>query len=146
MGLFLRQRLSAAGGRRAGMAILDCFIPGDPVSKGRPRQNPNGGRSFTPARTREAEFKLREWFFDQLGRDVTPFEGDVGVAVEFFCATKRRTDGDNLLKLVTDSMNKLVIADDSQILEWFARVHRGVGSERAGTSILVYELKESAPV
>jgi Holliday junction resolvase RusA-like endonuclease len=127
------------------MAILDCFIPGDPIPKGRPRQNPNGGRSFTPARTRNAEFELREAFFMHLGRDFTPVECEVGVAVEFFCATRRRTDGDNLLKLVTDSMNKLVIQDDAQILEWFARVHRGVGAQQAGTSILVYELSGSTP-
>lgn len=127
------------------MAILECFIHGDPIPKGRPRQNPNGGRSFTPARTRAAEFQLRKEFFDRLGRDFVPVDCEVGVAVEFFCATRRRTDGDNLLKLVTDSMNKLVIQDDAQILEWFARVHRGVGAADAGTSILVYELGGSAP-
>lgn len=122
------------------MAILDLFVPGDPIAKGRPRQNPNGGRSFTPARTRSAEIALRESFFRELGTDFPPYEGEVGVAVEFFCATRRRTDGDNLLKLVTDSMNKLVLADDSQIIEWFARVHRGVGVEQAGTQIFVYAL------
>lgn len=62
----------------------------------------------------------------------------VGLVVEFFCATRRHTDGDNLVKLVTDAMNKIVYKDDSQIVEWFCRIHRGVGAEAARTEILLY--------
>lgn len=123
------------------MAILDCFIPGDPISKGRPRANPNGGRSYTPKRTKDAENVLKLRMIEALPLGFVAVEEPVGIAVEFFCATRRPTDGDNLLKLVTDAMNGLVLQDDSQILEWFARLHRGVGQADAGTKIFVYPLE-----
>ena len=67
-----------------------------------------------------------------------PVVGPVGVAVEFFCATGRRSDGDNMFKLLTDAMNRIVFEDDSQIVEFFCRVIRGVGVEAARTQVLVY--------
>jgi Holliday junction resolvase RusA-like endonuclease len=122
-----------------GVSILQMTIPGDPVSKGRPRTGK--GHTYTPKRTRDAEKVIELLVRQQMGL-TPPVTVMVGVAVEFFCATKRRTDGDNLLKLVTDSMNKIVYADDSQIVEWFARVHRGVGTVGARTEILVWQVAD----
>lgn len=120
------------------MALLELTIPGDPVPKGRPRHGANGN-SYTPSRTRAAEKVVAQYVALSM-RGQKPSDARVGVAVEFFCATARRTDGDNLLKLVTDAMNEIVYDDDAQIEEYFCRVHRGVGAQAARTELFVWEL------
>lgn len=119
------------------MAVLELIVPGDPIAKGRPRTGANNN-TFTPKRTKDAEKVIAA--YAAAAMDGLPVLGEVGIAVEFYCATRRATDGDNLLKLVTDALNKIAYADDSQILEWFARVHRGVGKDAARTEIYVWEL------
>lgn len=71
-----------------------------------------------------------------------PLTGPVSLNVVFSCATKRRTDGDNLLKLITDAMNKVVFEDDSQIEEFHCRVIRGVGKANARTVLQVSPLPD----
>jgi crossover junction endodeoxyribonuclease RusA len=117
--------------------LLHMEIPGDPVAKGRPRMT-RQGRTYTPEKTREAEKALRE----RLVRTYTdlPVQWPVGVEVIFHCATARRTDGDNLFKLVTDSMNGLVYEDDSQIVEWTCRLYRK--SLPARTILRVYSIDD----
>ncbi len=122
------------------MTLLEMTLHGDPVSKARPRVN-NNGHAFTPERTRSAERAITTLVQSEL-KGAAPYEGPVGVAFEFFCATKRRTDGDNLMKLVLDAINGVVFLDDSQVLEYYCRIHRGVGKANARTEVLVYELDE----
>jgi Holliday junction resolvase RusA-like endonuclease len=114
------------------------ILYGDPVAKGRPRQGKNG-HVYTPGRTRDAEKAIQVLVRNEWGSQ-EPVTTAVGIAVTFHCKTKRHTDGDNMLKLVTDAMNKIVYADDSQIEECFFRVHRGVSEPR--TEIFVYELTD----
>lgn len=124
------------------MAILQLTLYGDPIPKGRPRMGKNG-HAFTPERTRNAErAAITMMMVAMAGKEIV--DVPVGIAVEFFCATKRKTDGDNLLKLVTDSMNEIVVTDDSLIEEWFCRVHRGVGKANARTEIFVWALEDSS--
>jgi crossover junction endodeoxyribonuclease RusA len=120
------------------MAILDLTLYGDPIPKGRPRVGKNG-HAHTPERTRNAErAAITSMMEAMVGTEIA--DAPVGIAVEFFCATNRKTDGDNLLKLITDAMNEIVVTDDSLIEEWFCRVHRGVGKANARTQILVWYL------
>ncbi len=122
------------------MAILELTLLGDPISKARPRMGKNG-HAYTPERTKAAERAAQAQMMDaMLGQD--PATTTLGLAVEFHCATKRATDGDNMLKLVTDAANGIVFADDSQIVEWYCRIYRGVGKKDAKTMILVYELPQ----
>lgn len=121
------------------MPLLNITVPGDPIPKGRPRST-SSGVTYTPPRTRAAEKVLAQVVGAAYRSE--PTAAPVGVAVEFYCATRRRTDGDNLLKLVTDACNGLVYVDDSQITEWFARVHRGVGQDQARTEIFMWSLEE----
>jgi crossover junction endodeoxyribonuclease RusA len=122
------------------MAILELTLYGDPIPKGRPRLGKNG-HAHTPERTRSAErAAIAMMMVAMAGQPIA--DVPVGIAVEFFCATNRKTDGDNLLKLITDAMNEIVVTDDSLIEEWFCRVHRGVGKANARTEILVYLLPE----
>ncbi len=116
-------------------------VPGDPVAKGRPRVSPHGG-VYSPRRTKQAEEVLASYAMPMMvGR--SPTKAPVGLAVEFYCATQRKSDGDNLIKLVTDALNGVVFEDDSQIVEWFARIHRGVGKDAARTEIFVWELLDT---
>lgn len=125
------------------MDLFTAVVAGDPIPKGRPRSG-RGGHHYTPKRTRDAEAALRE-LMTQV-HDGAPYEGDVGIELAFYCATKRRTDGDNLTKLVTDALQagadgRGVFADDSQILDWRIRVHRRIEGEQPRTEIRVYALE-----
>lgn len=124
------------------MELLSLVVAGDPIPKGRPRAG--RGHHYTPARTREAERRLREVVAEQYTGQ--PYEGDVGIELVFYCATRRRTDGDNLTKLVTDALQRGkgehgVFVDDSQILDWRVRVHRRAEGEQPRTEIRVYALE-----
>lgn len=123
-------------GRDSSVSLLQIIMAGDPIPKGRPRHSKTG-RPYTPERTRKAEKACLAVVREAWG-EKEPVVVPVGLVVEFFCATRRHTDGDNLVKLVTDAMNKIVYKDDSQIVEWFCRIHRGVGAEAARTEILLY--------
>jgi crossover junction endodeoxyribonuclease RusA len=122
--------------------FLELTIYGDPVSKARPRVGPNG-HAYTPERTRAAERAVSALAAAKMA-ERAPADEAVGLAVEFYCATKRRSDGDNLLKLVTDAMNEIVFVDDSLIEEWYVRVIRGVGKKDARTEVTVYLLADHA--
>lgn len=135
---YVRVGCSLRAADLAAVAIIDVSIPGDPIPKGRPRSS-RTGPIYTPTRTKNAEKVLQLWLRQAMA-GAAPYPGEVGIAVEFSCATKRRSDGDNLLKLVTDAMNGIVLVDDSQIIEWFARIQRGVGRGAAQTQVLVYPL------
>ncbi len=127
------------------MILLDLVVPGDPVAKGRPRVG--RGRAYTPARTAEAEERLRGLVdVAMLGQE--PYTGPVGLAARFYLATARKADGDNLLKLVADCVQRGrrthggVIVDDGQIEEWWCRVHRRAPNERPRTEVVLYALDD----
>jgi crossover junction endodeoxyribonuclease RusA len=120
------------------MALVQMTMLGDPIPKGRPRMGPNG-HAYTPERTRAAERAAVALFMAAMDSR-EPSAAPIGLALEFHCATKRHTDGDNLMKLLTDAMNGIVYVDDFQIEEWFCRVIRGVGKANAKSEIMVYEL------
>ncbi len=122
-----------------GMALLDLTVPGDPVAKQRPRFA--NGRAYTPAKTSNAELVIKTLAkSDRRGRP--PTLAPVGVALEFYCATKDRKDADNLAKTVLDALNKVIYFDDQQVSELFVRVHRGVGRSKARTEVFVWILPE----
>lgn len=117
------------------MAFLTLTLHGDPVAKGRPRLGKNG-HAFTPERTRMAEKAVTDAVIAAMN-GLPPVADPVVVSVVFSCATRRRADADNLLKLITDAMNKVAFEDDSQIEEFHVRVHRGVGKANARTVLEV---------
>lgn len=115
--------------------VVHFTIEGDPVSKGRPRFA--RGRAYTPARTAAAEKVIAlaaEPLFPQ------PLDVPVGMQMTFYCKTKRRTDGDNLAKLVSDALNGVAFVDDYLVEESYWRVHRSVEGEDPRTEITVYEM------
>lgn len=122
-----------------GVAILEMTLYGDPKAKARPRKGTNG-HMFTPSSTTEAEKIVATFARHELGEGWEPVDQPVGMAVQFYCQTRRHTDGDNLFKLVTDALNQIVYTDDYLIEEFFVRVIRGVGKAEARTEIMVYLL------
>lgn len=111
-------------------------IPGDPVVKGRPRFT-RYGRAYTPKPTVQKEQEIANMAAELV---TLPYDGRVGVEVAFFCATRRRTDGDNLLKLVMDGMNGVVFTDDYLVEEVRYRVFRKVEGEEPRTEVYVWSL------
>lgn len=66
-----------------------------------------------------------------------PVKCDVGVNVNVYLNGSTQGDVDNYFKTITDSMNKIVYADDRQIREMSARK---IESEDERVEVVVYEL------
>ena len=115
--------------------LLDLTIEGDPVPKARPRST-RSGHTYTPKRTVDAETVIRNLAAEQV---TEPYDGPVGVSLAFSCATARRTDGDNLQKLVLDALNKVVYTDDHLVHEWSGALVRKSATPQ--TRIVVYTLE-----
>jgi len=95
------------------MTEFSFTVLGDPISKGRPRVV-HGGQGFTPKRTRDAETLVRNTF-KLAYPDATPIAGPVRILVHCYMATRRNKDLDNMVKLVTDALNRVAYIDDGQI-------------------------------
>jgi crossover junction endodeoxyribonuclease RusA len=111
---------------------LSFTIDGDPVPKGRPRHG--RGRTFTPKRTLDAEQHIRDIVTPLI--DV-PFDEPVRVSMTFWCATRRRTDIDNLIKLVLDALNRTAFTDDHLVHHLYGRVHRRALGETPRTEVRI---------
>lgn len=103
--------------------MITFAIPGTPVPKARARVV--RGRAFTPRATAAFERKVALCAKVALqGRG--PVVGPVEVVCAFYLPDARRRDGDNLFKSVTDALNGLAYADDSQICSghWTKHIDR----------------------
>ena len=112
-----------------------------PAGKARPRVL-RSGRTYTPKKTKDAEARVRAAASHVMGRR-KPTESlctlSVVCGVEWPksahrkrvprpggepCGFGRGADGDNVLKLVSDAMNKAVYKDDTQVYWWTCRAAR----------------------
>ena len=112
-------------------------IPGDPVVKGRPRFT-RQGRAYTPKSTSDAEKRIKDIAADVFQGD--PFTEPVGIELVFYCKTKRRSDGDNLVKLVLDALNEVAYTDDYLVEEWRVRIYRRLDNAEPRTEVSIYSL------
>lgn len=126
--------------RRPGPLLLSAAIPGEPKAKQRPVVA--RGRTFTPAATQEAETALR-WALRSVLRNRRPTEDEVGVELAFFCATSRKPDLDNLVKLVLDAANGFVWADDAQVVNLRAALVRGAAEPRTLFRVWIVDRQET---
>lgn len=124
-----------------GEVVVAVTIPLDPTPKARPRLGARGGTYTAPTSARaEAAVKLLLKTGMRGGKAVT---GAVAVDLAFRCKDHHRRDIDNLTKLVLDAGNRIVWADDAQVVELHARVTRG--SAEPGTDILVRRVPSQVP-
>lgn len=87
-------------------------IPGEPVSKARPRH----GKGGTYQKTEDKEAEQRTgWHFRKAQRGAPPWTGNVALGCVFFRPNRQRIDVDNMLKHVCDSANGIAWLDDSQV-------------------------------
>lgn len=91
---------------------VHLIIPGEPVSKERPRAGRRG--VYTPKKTVEAEALVQQAFRDS---GAVKLEGNIVAYVTFYVGGSLLKDLDNMEKLVFDALNKLAYDDDRQIRE-----------------------------
>ena len=117
---------------------IELVIPGDPVSKGRPRVY--HGHGITPAKTKRAENLVYSEFRSQFP-GFKPYPGPVIILLTFWLATRQGRDWDNLAKLTTDALNGVAWIDDRQIIQASVNKHqpdqlvlgkRGIRKRKAG--------------
>lgn len=113
---------------------LTFTIPGEPVSKARARFSK--GRTYTPAKTAEAERVVASAFVAAGGRFEPDKEVTFEVDVTFHNGTRQRRDVDNMLKLILDGLNKVAWVDDTQVMEIAGR-KRFVDRADARTEVAV---------
>lgn len=102
--------------------VLDLRIDGEPQSKARARRGADG-HFYTPRSTVNAESVIAHHARRGLPRgwNADP-DNRYGVRCVFATSDSTRRDGDNMLKLVQDALNKVVWRDDWQVTETAARV------------------------
>lgn len=134
---------------------LTLIIPGEPVTKARPRVT-KAGITYTPAKTVNYETFIQELFAIRY-RTHVPFEGalicDVraffGIPKSWTAKKKKqalernlrptsRKDWDNLGKIISDALNGLAYRDDGQIVD--GRVRKWY-SDRPRVEIEITEIK-----
>jgi Holliday junction resolvase RusA-like endonuclease len=131
-------------------APVTIIIAGEPVAKARPRMT-RRGFAYTPAHTRKYEAHGR--LAAQLAMDGRP-PIDVPVRIELLVElpapaswSKRkstdaitgsirptsRPDVDNCLKAILDAINTIVVADDAQVVEVYAKKKFSVAPKMIAT-------------
>lgn len=113
--------------------IYEFEVPGKIIGKGRPRLNSYTGNVYTPARTKDYETLIEQYFLLKYPR-FKMLEGRIKICmIAYFSipkATKKsmledmlenkisptkKPDIDNIIKIVLDAMNRFAFKDDIQI-------------------------------
>ena len=108
-------------------------VPGKITGKGRPRVNTQTAIAYTPARTKDYEELIKQYFVIKY-RGINPLEGRICVTIKAFISIPKsvnkrekeemlagnisptkKPDIDNIAKIILDALNKLAFNDDNQI-------------------------------
>ena len=143
--------------------LLTFEIPGSPVPKGRPRVTRRG--TFTPQKTKDYEqavgeaamvavkaqsltlkkmadgtlwYSTKEIFEDPSGQ--WPVGERYSVECEFYFKKNPACDGDNILKAVQDGLEKVLYANDKQVVAGSYKTYKG--SDRDMTYVTVHVLDD----
>lgn len=119
-----------------------AWIDIDPHAKERPRVNRKTMNIYTPKPTAQYERALTAAFKEL--RPVANEGDDLFCQLFFHVDGFKRKDKDNLEKCVLDAGNKVLFADDSQVVAGFQEVLYGV--ERPGIQIEVSVWREASEV
>jgi Holliday junction resolvase RusA-like endonuclease len=121
-----RSPRSSTGGVSESPAKYVLMVPGKPHPKARPRFKVYGKKviAYTDAKTKDAERRVAAaWRHATGGTPETDTSKTYRVGIDFYLATRRRVDLDNLAKTVLDALNGKAWADDTQIYAITARKH-----------------------
>ena len=113
--------------------VYEFEMDGEIVGKARPRMNTYTGRAYTPNKTKNYEYCLRQWFCMKYPK-FRPLENRLKVKIiAYFDIVKstskkkaaemldgkisptKKPDIDNITKIVLDAMNKFAFKDDTQV-------------------------------
>jgi Holliday junction resolvase RusA-like endonuclease len=94
------------------MKRIEFLVAGEPVVKSRPRVL-RSGRTYTPARTREYEARVKEAAARAFPGG--PISVPCRVSLCFVMPTRRRADIDNLAKAFLDGAIGAAYLDDCQV-------------------------------
>jgi Holliday junction resolvase RusA-like endonuclease len=118
---------------------VNVVFEGEPLGKGRPRLG-RGGHTYTPAKTKTYEKNLQALFVQAVGLGKADKTSSFGLRILAYRSNHLRVDLDNILKCVCDAANKVVWADDSQVVEILAK--RLYDQQRPRLEILIYRILE----
>lgn len=115
--------------------VYELEIQESITGKQRPRMNTRTGRAYTPTKTKNYEYLVRQLFVYRYPQFI-PIEGRVRLTViAYYELPKKRSkvqeaemladlisptkkpDWDNIGKIVSDALNKFAFKDDNQITE-----------------------------
>lgn len=124
--------------------MIDLIIYGKPMGKGRPRfgKAKNGNMvAYTPFKTRKYEQEIKSLFqIAMFGKEM--LEGPVKVTITAFFSSKKKTgwhtsrpDLDNIIKAILDSMNEIILKDDSAVSHIVASKKYDEGDDRVEVQI-----------
>lgn len=124
--------------------MIDLIIYGKPMGKGRPRfgKAKNGNMvAYTPFKTRKYEQEIKSLFqIAMFGKEM--LEGPVKVTITAFFSSKKKTgwhtsrpDLDNIIKAILDSMNEIILKDDSAVAHIVASKKYDEGDDRVEVQI-----------
>ena len=113
--------------------IYEFEVPGKITGKGRPRVNTTTAIAYTPAKTKEYEELVKQYFIIKYRR-INPLEGRIKINITTYFSVPKNTskkqeenmlnntisptkkpDIDNIAKIILDALNKLAFKDDNQI-------------------------------
>ena len=117
------------------MNVYELEIPESITGKQRPRMNTYTGKAYTPNKTKNYEYLVRQLFIYKYPK-FEPFEGKIKLnIIAYFELPKKvsktkeeemltgkirptkRPDIDNITKIILDALNKFAYKDDAQIVE-----------------------------
>lgn len=120
----------------AGIRKIEFKIPGKVIGKGRPHFVKKTGVAITPQQTRGYESLIRDVALPLMG-GAAPWEGCVRVCIHASYkipkswskkdralalegkVPPKKPDVDNVVKIVLDSLNRVVYLDDTQVTDCF---------------------------
>ena len=113
--------------------IYEFEVPGKITGKGRPRVNTTTAIAYTPAKTKEYEELVKQYFIIKYRR-INPLEGRIKINITAYFSVPKNTskkqeenmlnnaisptkkpDIDNIAKIILDALNKFAFKDDNQI-------------------------------
>ena len=116
------------------MNVYELEIPESITGKQRPRMNTYTGKAYTPVKTKNYEYLVRQLFVYKYPKFV-PFEKEIKInIIAYFEVPKvskrkeaemlagkirptKKPDIDNITKIILDALNKFAYKDDAQIVE-----------------------------